>query len=261
MLAHEPTTRTTPAQSGSANESLGERLRRHCPWLLVATSLLLSLWPSVGTASDLAELEELIDESRLTFARFVGNPSMGWFRDRARNATAVFIAPQVSKAGYIFGATWGTGVLLVRDSATGRWSQPVFYRITGLNFGLQIGALHSEVVALATDDRASEEMLDGAFNLGLSGAFGAGRYGGGLSGSLDVTSGSGLVIVGSPTGFFAGVAAGATLALVRDGANEIYYGRSVETEELRQNLVYHWYSDRLVKTLTDLSVSNAEGRP
>lgn len=186
---------------------------------------------------------------------------MSWFRDRARNATAVFIAPQVSRVGYIFGASWGTGVLLVKNAKTGRWSQPVFYRITGLTFGLQIGVVHSEMVAIATDDRAAEEMVDGAFNLGVGGAFGAGRYGGGLSGSLNVTKSSGLVIVGSPTGFFAGVAAGATLALVRDAANELYYGRPVQTEELRQNLVHQWYSDRLVKALSDLSASNAEASP
>lgn len=236
-------------------------LRRRCVHLLVTLFLLLSLCPSSGEASDLADLEELIDESRLTFARFVGNPNMAWFRNRARNARAVFIAPQVSRAGYILGASWGTGVLLVRNSETGRWSQPVFYRITGLSFGLQIGALHSEIVALATNDRTAEEMVDGAFNLGVGGAFGFGKYGGGLSGSLDVASGSDFVIVGSPTGFFAGLAAGATLALVRDAANELYYGHPVETEELRQNLVQQWYSDRLVKTITDLSASGKEAPP
>jgi lipid-binding SYLF domain-containing protein len=202
------------------------------------------------------ELEALVDESRLTFARFVGNPSMGWFRDRARNARAVFIAPKITRASYFFGASWGTGVLLVRNSATGRWSQPAFYRITGLSFGLQIGALYSEIVALATNDAAADEMKDGVFTLGISGALGAGRYGGVLSGLFDIRSGSGSLIVGSPTGFFAGVSAGATLALVRDSANELYYGHPVELDQLKTSQVSQWYSDRLVKTLNDLSLSD-----
>lgn len=229
--------------------------------VVVLAACLLVIWPTSSSAADLTELEALIDESRLTFARFIGNPGMAWFRDRARNARAVFIAPQVTRAGCIFGASWGTGIFLVRNSATGRWSQPVFYRITGLSFGLQIGAIHTEIVALATDDRAAEEMADGAFTLGVGGMFGAGRYGGGLIESLDDKSGGGFVIVVSPTGFFAGVGAGATMALVREGANELYYGRPVEIQELRQDLVEQWYSDRLLKTLTDLSTSDSETRP
>ena len=240
---------------------VGELVRALHGRRVVLTACLLVIWPTSGSATDLTELEALVDESRLTFARFIGNPGMAWFRDHARNARAVFIAPQVTRAGYIFGASWGTGIVLVRNSATGRWSQPVFYRITGLSFGLQIGAMQAEIVALATDDRAVEEMADGSFMLGVSGTFGAGRYGGGLSGSLDVTSGGGFLTVGSPTGFFAGVAAGATMVLVREGANELYYGRPVDIQELRQGQVEQWYSDRLLKTLTDLSASDLEARP
>ena len=244
----------------TAHDVRRECIRRYRTLFLIAACCFSLLYPSIGRATDLSQLEEIIDESRLTLARFVGNPNMAWFRDRARHATAVFIAPRISKAGYIFGASWGTGVLLVRNSSTGGWNQPMFYRVTGLSFGLQFGALHSEIVALATDDREADEMVDGAFNLGISGAFGAGRYGGGLSGSLDVSSGSGVLIVSSPTGFFAGVAAGATIALARDAANELYYGHPVGTEELRQNSIHQWYSDRLVKTLNDLSATDEEVR-
>jgi lipid-binding SYLF domain-containing protein len=229
--------------------------RNDAPHLLVVVCFVLSLWPTTGGVADLEELEEIIDEARLTFARFTGHPDMAWFRERARKARAVFIAPQVTRASYLFGASWGTGVLLVRDSSTGRWSQPAFYQVTGLSFGLQIGALHSEVVALATDDRAADEMVDGAFTLGIRGAFGAGRYGGGLSGSLETTSGAGFVTLESPTGLFVGIATGATLVLVRDGANELYYGRPVELDELKGSRIRQWYSDRLVKTLTDLAAS------
>lgn len=235
--------------------------RRRACRSLQAICLLLSLWPGVGAAADLAELEALIDESRLTFARFTGHPDMAWFRERAARASAVFIAPRVTRASFLFGVSWGTGILLVRDSSTGRWSQPAFYRISGLSFGLQIGGLSSEIVALATDDRLADEMVDGAFTLGLRGTLGAGRYGGGFGGSLDLTSTTGFLTVESPTGLFAGVAAGASLVLVRDGANEQYFGRPVELEELRENRVRQWYSDRLVNTLSNLSANGQEAQP
>jgi lipid-binding SYLF domain-containing protein len=172
--------------------------RRWCIAVLAALCSFVFTWPPVCGAADLADLEEIIDEARLTFARFTGHPSMSWFRDRTRNAAAVFIAPRVTKAGYFFGGTWGTGVLLVRDASTGRWSEPAFYRLVGASFGLQIGALNSEIIALATDDEAAGAMQDGAFILGVSGQAGVGRTGGGLSGSLDITSGTGYLLSRPP---------------------------------------------------------------
>jgi lipid-binding SYLF domain-containing protein len=219
------------------------------------------LQPSLARAIDLAELEEVVDESRLTFARFTGHPSMSWFKDHARNARVVFIAPRVTKGSYFFGGTWGTGVLLVRDSLTDQWSEPAFYRLIGASFGLQIGALHTEIVALATDDQAAQGMQDGTFTLGASGQVGIGRTGGGISRSLDVGSGTGFLTVGTSTGFFAGVAAGATLVLVRDGANELYYGHPVHLDDLRGRRVRQWYSERLIRTVAAATAEEGESQP
>ncbi len=224
---------------------------------LLLLSALLWLWPAPAHPADPTHLQAVIGESRLTFARFVGDPSMGWFRDRARRARAVFIAPRITRAAYLFGASWGTGVLLVRDVTTGRWSEPAFYQLSGVSFGLQIGALRSEIVALATDDAAADEMMDGAFVFGLGGTVALGR-GGGLSGALNLSSRSGVITASAASGFFAGIAAGGTLALARNGANELYYGRPVDLEELRHSVTTQWYSERLVKTLTELTGAETE---
>ena len=228
---------------------------------LAVSCFFLALCPPLAHANDLAELQEIIDEARLTFARFTGHPSMIWFKERAQHAHAIFIAPRITKASYLFGGTWGTGVVLVRNPSTGQWSQPAFYRLTGASFGLQIGALNSEIVAVATDDQAADEMQDGAFTLGLSGKLGFGRMGGGISQSLDITSGTGYVTVGTASGLFAGIAAGATLVLVKNGANELYYGRPVELSDLLESRVRNWYSDRLIQTVTNLTAEKGASRP
>lgn len=239
----------------------GTLFRRRCLAVLVIMCILASPRPAVCGAADLADLEEIIDEARLTFARFTGHPSLSWFRDRARNARAIFIAPKVTRAGYLFGGTWGTGVLLVRNPSTDQWSEPAFYRLAGTSFGLQIGLLDTEIVALATDDQAADEMQDGTFTLGASGQLGIGRTGGGISGSLDVTSGTGFVTVGNFSGFFAGIAAGATLVLVRDSANELYYGRPVELDDLRERRVQQWYSERLRRSVATVTADAPEAQP
>ena len=236
-------------------------LRRRRFLLPTALWFLLSLCPAVGNAADLAELEEIVDEARLTFARFVKHPNLTWFQDRASRASAVFIAPRVTRASYLLGASWGTGVLLVRDPSTGRWSEPAFYSLTGASFGLQIGALTSEIVAVATNDRAAAEMLDGAFTLGVSGVVGIGRMGGGIGGSIETTSGTGVVTLSTTTGLFAGAAVGATLVLVRDGANELYYGQPVAPSDLNEGRVHQWYSERLMRTVSEATGGVRESAP
>jgi len=228
---------------------------------LAVSCFFLALWPPLAHATDLAELQEIIDEARLTFARFTGHPSMTWFKERTQHARAIFIAPRITRASYLFGVTWGTGVLLVRNPSTGEWSQPAFYRLTGASFGLQIGALNSEIVAVATDEHAAGEMQDGAFTLGLQGQVGFGRMGGGISQSFDMTSGTGYVTVGTASGVFAGIAAGATLVLVTNGANELYYERPVELSDLLESRVRHWYSDRLIQTVTKLTAEHGASSP
>ena len=234
---------------------------RHRTLFLVVACCVIFLWPSSCWAIDLAELEEIVDESRLTFARFTGHPNMSWFRNHARKARAVFIAPRVSKGSYFFGGSLGTGVLLVRDPSTGRWSDPAFYRLVGASFGLQIGALNSEIVALATDDDAAVEMRDGAFTLGVNSRVGFARMGGGISGSLDITSGTKYITVSASSGFFAGVAAGATVVLVRDSANELYYGQAVELSDLAAGLVRQWYSERLIRTVAATTAEEEASQP
>ena len=53
----------------------------------------------------------------------------------------------MKKAGFIFGANYGKGVISCRvDSGTGPWSAPSMILVGGGSFGLQIGGEAMEVV-------------------------------------------------------------------------------------------------------------------
>ncbi len=70
-------------------------------------------------------------------------------RQASIHAEGVLIFPQVIKGGFIFGASGGTGVFLARDEKTGDWSEPAFYTLGSVTFGLQIGGEAAEVIMLA----------------------------------------------------------------------------------------------------------------
>jgi hypothetical protein len=51
--------------------------------------LLAGVVPVVAPAADVYDLQEIIDESRLTFARFVGHSDMTWLRLLSASPTTI----------------------------------------------------------------------------------------------------------------------------------------------------------------------------
>ena len=68
---------------------------------------------------------QLVTSAQSTFSDFQRDPDMTWFRANVGKARAVLIAPEIVKAGWIFGGSGGRAVLYARDSA-GKWSGPAF---------------------------------------------------------------------------------------------------------------------------------------
>ena len=85
--------------------------RYHLAWLAWLVAMMVSL-PVV--ADDKSEAAALVRDAESTFSDFVSDPAMGWFRDHVKEAEAIFIVPQLWKAGFIFGASGGSGVVLER---------------------------------------------------------------------------------------------------------------------------------------------------
>lgn len=93
-----------------------------------------------------------------------------------RNAQGLAVIPNVIKAGFIVGGSYGKGVLLVRDDQ-GRWSPPLFIRLAAGSFGWQIGAQSTDVVLVFKTPRSIEGIVRGTFTLGADAAVAAGPVG------------------------------------------------------------------------------------
>jgi len=90
-------------------------------------------------ADDKADAQAVVDKAKVTFNEFMADKNYEWFHKNLKNVKGLVIYPQVLKAGFIFGGSGGTGLLVVRDPQTGDWSQPAFYTVGSVTFGLQIG--------------------------------------------------------------------------------------------------------------------------
>ena len=99
----------------------------------------------------------------------------------------ILIVPQFLKAAFGFGGAGGGGVFLARDEETGDWSQPVFYNLGALSFGLQIGGDASEMVIVVKKIGALESFYSSSFKLGGDANIAVGPAGGGQKGWTSLT--------------------------------------------------------------------------
>ena len=54
-----------------------------------------------------AEPERLVADARTTLSNFIRDPNQTWIQDNLNQARAVLIAPQIVRAGFIFGGSGG----------------------------------------------------------------------------------------------------------------------------------------------------------
>ena len=221
---------------------------------VLVTTLFMAA-PDRGSALDLIDVQELVDESRLTFARFVEDPNMAWLRRHAKDAQAIFIAPEIVRIGYFMGAAHGKGILVVKDEQTGQWSDPAFFTLIGAGVGLQIGIARAEVVALVMTKQGIESFIGSRLFLGTGATLAVGPMGRAVGSATTPTLGVDIISFAKVGGGFAGVALDGTVLFSDDEAGALYYGAPIQTTDLlaRPGEVQHWYSDRIRATLHQLS--------
>lgn len=207
--------------------------------------LFLFLSPPSVHAEDLYDLHKLVDDARLTLMRFLKHPSTSRVSKRLVEAKGIMIIPRLTEASYVIGGYGGSGVFLLKDGDSGAWSDPVFFRVTGVSLGLQLGAATSEMVTFVMSEKGVEKFRGGSFRLGTGAGLALGTVGGGFSRGGRLMR-SDMVTIASSSGALVSLALGGSSIDARDKANELYYGQQVKPEEIVMNsAVTNWYSDRL----------------
>ena len=196
-------------------------------WLFVLLLAVAGLAVGVGQAraSDATEAQGIVDRAKATVNDFMADSNYSWLHEHLKTAKGVLIFPQVIKGGFFIGGSGGTGVLLVRDAATGTWSQPAFYTLGSVSFGLQIGGEAAEVMMLVTNQRALDSLYSSSVKLGGDISLSVGPYGAGAKGAVNVNSY--FISFAKTKGLYAGLNLDGSVLEVRDSLNHAYYGKKL----------------------------------
>jgi len=227
-------------------------------WFAIAVLLTMSMFLFQGravAASDALQSKQLVEKAQLTLQNFMCDENMTAFRDLIKKAHAVLIVPSLLKGAFIVGASGGSGVLLVRDTEKGSWSDPAFYTLGGASFGLQIGGQSSEVILLAMTDRGERSFLGNSFKLGADAGIAAGPVGMGASAATANLSAD-ILSFSRSKGLYGGISLDGAVVAVRNSLNRAYYGKEVSPAEI---LVSRAVTNPKAATLTELVSKSANG--
>lgn len=200
-------------------------------WFGVAlVGAMVALVATPAGSADSSKEQQLVDKAKMTWESFADSPILrSELHDWMRVAKGFFIMPHVIRGAAGVGVAGGSGVLLVRDEKTGKWSYPAFYTAGSLSLGLQIGGDVSEVVIVVRSQRGLEQFYRGQFKLGMEIGIAAGPMGGGM-GLEGLTAD--LFVYGRAKGAFAGTAIKGGYIAVSDKANKAYYGKPVKATDI-----------------------------
>ncbi|MRI58376.1 MAG: hypothetical protein C6H99_02605 [Epsilonproteobacteria bacterium] len=139
-----------------------------------------------------------------------------------KKAGAIAIIPNLVRGGFIVGARYGKGVLLIKNGK--EWSDPIFIKIYGGSLGWQIGLEAIDVVLVFADKKSALELLEGKVTLGADLSVAVGPVGRAGQAATDIDFKAKIYSYSRSMGAFAGIAlAGAVLEVDYD-ANMRFYG-------------------------------------
>jgi len=182
----------------------------------LATTALLS---PVATAQ--SEQQRLVNAAEVTLQNFLRDPEMTWLHRNLGRAKGVLIAPEIVKAGFIFGGSGGRAVLFAKEG--GQWRGPAFYTMATASVGFQAGVSVSEMITLVMTEKGMNSMLSANFKFGGDASVAAGPVG--VGARSDVVAD--MVAFTRAKGVYGGLNLDGTLVNLSDDWNKAYFGKAV----------------------------------
>src|ERR1700761_8123401 len=228
-------------------------MNRYCSAFCVALALLAGTavsaeGPKPLTAQEAtdaaAETQMRINDAIPIVGKLEDDPKAS---DLLGKAKGLVIIPHYLQAALVFGGRGGSGLLLVRRGM--KWSDPVFYKISGGSFGAQIGGTKGSLVFFLMSDKAIEAFENKASTWSMNAGAGLAA----VSFSKQTPENASLtdVVVGSDTkGLFGGAAVGASKISRDMAANQTYYkNHDVTAQEILSGAVTSPESKLLIDVL------------
>lgn len=149
-------------------------------------------------------------------------------------AECVIVVPSVIKFAFVFGGSYGRGVMTCRtgNAFTGSWGAPTMMALEGGSFGFQLGGQATDYVLLVMNARGADSILSSKVKLGAGVSAAAGPKGRDAIAATDVALRAELLSYSRSRGLFAGAFLDGSTLRPDNDANKRLYNRSVGAKEI-----------------------------
>ena len=179
-------------------------------------------------------------------------------------ADCVVVLPSVLKFAFIFGGSYGRGVMTCRsgENFQGPWGAPSMMALEGGSFGLQLGGQATDFVLLLMSGRSASSILSSKVKLGGDASAAAGPVGRTASAETDVALRAEILTYSRARGLFAGISLTGSTLRPDKSANTALYGKQIEAKDivLKGAVPVPASANLLVSTLNQRSPKNLSGR-
>jgi SH3 domain-containing YSC84-like protein 1 len=202
---------------------------------LAVFCMCLLLCSSGFAASSRKDLQERVNAAKATLDEIMAAQDSTIPSNILRMATCVAVVPGMKKGAFVWGGQYGQGVVTCR---TGHgWSAPVFIRMAGGSFGLQIGAQSTDLILVAVNERGFQDLLKSKFKIGGDASAAAGPVGRAGQAATDWKMDSELLSYSRNKGLFAGISLDGTSVSQNKEDTDTYFGTPQDAENVLKGSV------------------------
>lgn len=198
---------------------------------LAFLGMIMTPAPYAGAQDD-SKWTRLVEECGSVLSEVQKMPDQSIPEDLMRGCAGIAVFPSTISGGFIIGAKYGQGIIMVRDEKTGEWKPPAVFTMAGGSFGWQIGGQATDFILIITNARSVDGILQGKFKLGADAAVSAGPVGRSAEASTDIQLKGGIFSYSRSRGLFAGAKLEGAVIAADDGGNKAIYGKEYSAREI-----------------------------
>lgn len=183
---------------------------------------------------DSTTMEGMIHNANKILDRALSPETNGVYRGLFQKAKGVVLISSV-EAGFIFSGNIGTGIFMVKDDDTGKWSPPSALGLTGVGWGFILGASVKDLMVFLFDEETIDAMTsDMGLKMGGQAEVTLGPWGRTIDANLNLSKGGvgSTFTVAYTKGFFGGLSIEGAIIGTRTAVNHTFYQSAATPKQI-----------------------------
>jgi len=221
--------------------------------LMLILVMVFTLFITSFVQAQLTDEEIKIDKCMAVLEEMASRKDQaGAFSQLLGKAKGIVIYPRLVNIGFGWGAMFGDGIVLRKDSLTQEWYGPAFIELKTASVGLQIGIQEVSLVLVLMDDKALTVFKSTDFEIGADIRIAPGPLGDSLQTTVDFNDS--IYAYSYSKGIYAGFTLTGSMIHADVRANRKFYEESITCETILNNKkVNNESASKLVQSIEQIS--------